>query len=39
MKTNAEFDPAAAAKKLLQEGRSAALATLMGGSGDPIARW
>lgn len=35
MKTNAEFDPAVAAKKLLREGRSAALATLMGGSGDP----
>jgi putative heme iron utilization protein len=35
MKTNAEFDPAVAAKKLLREGRSAALATLMAGSGAP----
>jgi putative heme iron utilization protein len=35
MKTSAEFDPALAAKKLLREGRSAALATLMAGSGDP----
>jgi putative heme iron utilization protein len=29
------FDPRRAAKKLLREGRSAALATLMPGSGDP----
>src|SRR5499426_4799104 len=29
------FDPKAAAKKLLREGRSGALATLMAGSGDP----
>ena len=35
MKTNGEFEPAVAAKKLLREGRSAALATLMAGSGDP----
>src|SRR5436190_20849745 len=35
MKANAEFDPAVAAKKLLREGRSGALATLMQGSGDP----
>ncbi len=35
MKANADFDPAMAAKKLLREGRSAALATLMPGSGDP----
>src|SRR5919198_5663597 len=35
MKTNADFDPAVAAKKLLREGRSAALATLMAGGGDP----
>ncbi|MCC6888664.1 MAG: HugZ family protein [Hyphomicrobiales bacterium] len=30
-----DFEPKAAAKKLLREGRSAALATLMVGSGDP----
>src|SRR5258705_13882003 len=30
-----EFDSKAAAKKLLREGRSGALATLMPGSGDP----
>jgi putative heme iron utilization protein len=30
-----EFDPNGAAKKLLREGRSGALATLMAGSGDP----
>ncbi len=30
-----EFDPKAAAKKLLREGRSGALATLMPGTGDP----
>ena len=35
MEPSAEFDPARAAKKLLREGRSAALATLMAGSGDP----
>src|SRR5262245_22441825 len=35
MKTNADFNPAVATKKLLREGRSAALATLMPGSGDP----
>jgi putative heme iron utilization protein len=35
MKATAEFDPKASAKKLLREGRSGALATLMQGSGDP----
>jgi heme oxygenase (biliverdin-IX-beta and delta-forming) len=35
MKPTAEFNPAIAAKKLLREGRSGALATLMPGSGDP----
>jgi len=35
MKPTADFNPAAAAKKLLREGRSGALATLMPGSGDP----
>jgi putative heme iron utilization protein len=35
MKTNADFNPAVAAKKLMREGRSAALATLMPASGDP----
>jgi putative heme iron utilization protein len=35
MKPTTEFDPKAAAKKLLREGRSGALATLMPGSGDP----
>jgi putative heme iron utilization protein len=35
MKPTADFDPKAAAKKLLREGRSAALATLMAGTGDP----
>jgi hypothetical protein len=35
MEANAEFDPARAAKKLLREGRAAALATLMAGCGDP----
>ena len=30
-----DFDPKVAAKKLLREGRSGALATLMPGSGDP----
>jgi putative heme iron utilization protein len=35
MKPQADFDPKIAAKKLLREGRSGALATLMPGSGDP----
>jgi heme iron utilization protein len=35
MKPTPAFDPKAAAKKLLREGRSGALATLMQGSGDP----
>jgi putative heme iron utilization protein len=35
MKERAEFDPKATAKKLLREGRSGALATLMQDSGDP----
>src|SRR4030095_16098206 len=35
MQPTAEFDPHATAKKLLREGRSGALATLMPGSGDP----
>jgi hypothetical protein len=35
MKPNAHFDPKAAAKKLMREARSGALATLMAGSGDP----
>jgi putative heme iron utilization protein len=35
MKPVPDFNPMAAAKKLLREGRSAALATLMPGSGDP----
>ena len=35
MKPNATFDPGLAAKKLLREGRSGALATLLAGSGDP----
>jgi putative heme iron utilization protein len=35
MKMTADFDPKAAAKKLLREGRSGALATLMPGTGDP----
>ena len=35
MKANSAFDPAKAAKKLMREGRSGALATLMAGSGDP----
>lgn len=35
MKPQADFDPAIAAKKLMREGRSGALATLMPGSGDP----
>src|SRR5262245_42642273 len=35
MQPTPNFDPKAAAKKLLREGRSGALATLMPGSGDP----
>jgi heme iron utilization protein len=35
MKPTDEFDPRQTAKKLLREGRSGALATLMAGSGDP----
>src|SRR5258705_6619487 len=35
MRPTPDFDPKAAAKKLLREGRSAALATLMPGTGDP----
>jgi putative heme iron utilization protein len=35
MEPTANFDPRQAAKKLLREGRSGALATLMSGSGDP----
>jgi heme iron utilization protein len=35
MEQTANFDPRQAAKKLLREGRSGALATLMSGSGDP----
>ncbi len=35
MPIEAEFVPSAVAKKLLREGRSGALATLMPGSGDP----
>src|SRR5207245_10610645 len=35
MQPTPDFDPAAAAKKLLREGRSGALATLMPGAGDP----
>lgn len=35
MKPVADFNPTAAAKKLLREGRSGALATLMPGAGDP----
>ena len=35
MKPAADFDPKFAAKKLLREARSGALATLMPGSGDP----
>ena len=35
MKPTSDFDPKTAAKKLLREGRSGALATLMPGSGDP----
>jgi putative heme iron utilization protein len=35
MKPSEDFDPKRAAKKLLREGRSGALATLMPGSGDP----
>ncbi len=35
MKPTTDFDPKAAAKKLMREARSGALATLMAGSGDP----
>lgn len=35
MKPTPDFDPRQAAKKLMREGRSGALATLMAGSGDP----
>src|SRR5690242_1270948 len=35
MKNTADFDPRAAARRLLREGRSGALATLMAGSGGP----
>src|SRR3974390_930934 len=35
MQPTPNFDPKAATKKLLREGRSGALATLMPGSGDP----
>src|SRR5581483_6705125 len=35
MKPDAPFDARLAAKKILREGRSGALATLMAGSGDP----
>ena len=35
MKNESGFDPRVAAKRLLREGRSGALATLMPGSGDP----
>lgn len=35
MQPTANFDPKATAKKLIREGRSGALATLMAGSGDP----
>jgi heme iron utilization protein len=35
MDRKTDFDPQNAAKKLLREGRSGALATLMAGSGDP----
>src|SRR6266436_7202521 len=35
MQPSPDFDPAIAAKKLLREGRSGALASLMPGSGDP----
>ena len=35
MKPTPEFDPKAAAKKLMREARSGALGTLMAGTGDP----
>jgi putative heme iron utilization protein len=35
MKPAPDFDPKVSSKKLLREGRSGALATLMPGSGDP----
>ena len=39
MQPAADFDPKAAAKKFMREGRSGALATLMAGTGAPFARW
>src|ERR1700752_3253411 len=35
MQPSPDFDPRQAAKRLLREGRSGSLATLMPGSGDP----
>src|ERR687891_2407652 len=35
MKSQPDFDPRQATKRLMREGRSGALATLMVGSGDP----
>src|SRR5437588_12432932 len=35
MQPSPDFDPVTAAKKLLREGRSGALATLLPGTGDP----
>src|SRR5215210_5523648 len=35
MKQTSDFDPKKAAKKLMREARSGALATLMAGGGDP----
>src|SRR6201994_2094279 len=35
MERKSDFDPQNSAKKLLREGRSGALATLMAGTGDP----
>src|ERR1700744_6351809 len=35
MRENADFDPAGLARSLLRRSRQGALATLMGGSGDP----
>jgi putative heme iron utilization protein len=35
MQANSDFDPKTAAKKILREARSGALATLMAGTGDP----
>src|SRR5262249_54242321 len=39
MQPTPDFNPTAATKKLLREGRSGALATLMPGSGDPYCPW